>query len=100
MGLIELWFGAAWLGAVLAPINTGFRGSQLHHALILADPALIVTDRQLLEHLRDPMVRAATAARICITSDTTDLNSDLPAPRHCPRSGNRLPLTAHDRATR
>ncbi|MCE2396934.1 AMP-binding protein, partial [Candidatus Poribacteria bacterium] len=32
MDLVELWFGAAWLGAVLVPINTEFRGEQLRHA--------------------------------------------------------------------
>ena len=91
---IELWFGAAWLGAVLAPVNTAFRGSQLHHALTLADPALIVTDRQLLEYLRDPVVRPAINSRICITgtNEMTDPDSDLPA-TPLPPSGE--PLAAH-----
>ncbi len=94
MDLVELWFGAAWLGAVLAPVNTAFRGSQLHHALTLADPALIVTDRQLLEYLRDPVVRPAINSRICITgtNEMTDPDSDLPA-TPLPPSGE--PLAAH-----
>ena len=94
MDLIELWFGAAWLGAVLAPINTAFRGPQLHHALALADPVLIVTDRQLLEHLCDPEVRSAVNAGICITgmTDTTDLSGDLPA---TPLPAPGEPLAAH-----
>ncbi len=81
MDLVELWFGAAWLGAVLVPVNTEFRGAQLHHALALADPALIVTDRELLDHLRAPDVRPATGARICVigASATAALDSDLPA---------------------
>jgi len=81
MDLVELWFGAAWLGAVLVPVNTEFRGAQLHHALALADPALIVTDRELLEHLRDPAVRPATDARTCVigAGATAVLDSDLPA---------------------
>ena len=81
MELVELWFGATWLGAVLAPINIEFRGSQLHHALALADPALVVTDRELLEHLGDPIVRPATGAPICITgiTGTTETDTGLPA---------------------
>ena len=80
MELIELWFGAAWLGAVLVPVNTEFRGSQLHHALALADPALIVTNRQLLARLDDPDVRTATGARICVTGvgGGAELNCALP----------------------
>ena len=94
MDLIELWFGAAWLGAVLAPINTAFRGPQLHHALALAEPALIVTGPQLLEHLRDPEVRTAVKSRICITgmTDTADFSGDLPA-TPLPAAGE--PLAAH-----
>ena len=52
--LIELWFGAAWLGAALAPVNTALRGAQLQHALALVDPALIVTEPDLLACLDDP----------------------------------------------
>ena len=80
MDLIGLWLGAAWLGAVLVPINTEFRGPQLYHTLALADPALIVTDGQLLEHLGDPVVRPATNAGICIVgvTGTAGLNSELP----------------------
>ena len=94
MDLIELWLGAAWLGAVLAPINTAFRGEQLRHALTVAEPALIVTDRQLLEHLRDPIVLAAADTRIRVTdaTDTTVLNSELTADP-LPPLGE--PLAAH-----
>src|SRR5439155_18725349 len=35
--MIELWLGCAWLGAVLAPLNTGLRGPALAHALRLSD---------------------------------------------------------------
>ena len=95
MELVELWFGAAWLGAVLVPINNEFRGPQLRHALALADPALIVTDRELLEHLRDPVVRPATGARICLTGAgaAADPDSDPPA---APLPSPGEPLAAHD----
>ena len=67
MEFIELWFGAAWLGAVLTPVNTAFRGAQLRHALALVDPVLIVTERELLAHLAAPDVMPASGARVWVT---------------------------------
>ena len=64
---IELWFGAAWLGAVLAPVNTAFRGAQLRHVLSLVDPALIVTERGLLAHLAAPEIMPPSGPRVWVT---------------------------------
>ena len=64
---IELWFGAAWLGAVLAPVNTAFRGAQLRHALSLVDPVLIVTEQDLLAHLAAPGIMPPSAPRVWVT---------------------------------
>ena len=65
--LIELWFGAAWLGAVLAPVNTAFRGPQLRHALTLVDPVLIVTEQELLAYLDGAEVLPASGIRVWVT---------------------------------
>jgi carnitine-CoA ligase len=51
MELIELWFGIAWLGAILVPINTALRGEQLRHAVATAAPVLVVTETDFLGHL-------------------------------------------------
>ena len=67
MEFIELWFGAAWLGAVLTPVNTAFRGAQLRHTLALVDPALIVTERELLGHLAAPDIMPASGVRVWVT---------------------------------
>ena len=92
--LIELWFGAAWLGAVLAPINTGFRGAQLRHALTLADPVLVVTERGLLAHLREPDIGLKSGIRIWVTDSdaTAKPDNDLPA---APLPPPGEPLAAH-----
>ena len=92
--LIELWFGAAWLGAVLAPINTGFRGAQLRHALTLADPVLVVTERLLLAHLREPDIGLQSGILVWVTDNDASANpgNGLPA-TSMPPPGE--PLSAH-----
>ena len=94
MDLIELWFGAAWLGAVLAPINTAFRDEQLRHALAVADPVLVVTERELLEHLCNPAIQLSADTRVWVTDITgvADLKINLPV-SPLPPIGE--PLTAH-----
>ncbi len=51
--LLHLWLGTAWLGAVLVPINTAFRGDQLRHLLRLASPVALLGESALLPALRD-----------------------------------------------
>lgn len=46
--LIELFLGVGWLGAILVPINTAFRGQQLRQLLELADPAAIIVEAELI----------------------------------------------------
>ena len=67
MDFIELWFGAAWLGAALAPVNTAFRGAQLRHALHLLNPALIVTEQNLLVYLDEPDLMPPSCTRVRVT---------------------------------
>ena len=52
---VALWFAANWTGAVWAPINTGFRGVGLAHALNLTGSRDLIVDRSLV----DPLVAAA-----------------------------------------
>ncbi|MGP8077679.1 MAG: AMP-binding protein [Thermoplasmata archaeon] len=42
-----LWFGAAKLGAILVPLNTGLKGEILRYELADSDPQGIVVDRRL-----------------------------------------------------
>ncbi|HVA30935.1 MAG TPA: ATP-dependent acyl-CoA ligase [Gaiellaceae bacterium] len=50
--VIELWLGCAWIGAVLVPINTAFRGPQLAHVLGDARAKLLVVEPELVQHLQ------------------------------------------------
>ncbi len=82
---IELWFGAAWLGAVLAPVNTAFRGAQLRHALSLVDPALIITEQELLAYPADPEIVPSSEVRIADYASIAGTQHSLkagPAPVH------------------
>jgi len=49
--VVELWLGCAWLGAVLAPLNTALRGPALGHALRLSGARLLVLEQSLQERL-------------------------------------------------
>jgi carnitine-CoA ligase len=49
--LIELWLGAAWLGAIAVPINTALRGAQLQHVLRDSAVKLLIAEHELLPAL-------------------------------------------------
>ena len=48
-----LWFAANRAGAVWAPINTGFRGSGLSHAINLTRSPDLIVDRSLVDAVHD-----------------------------------------------
>jgi crotonobetaine/carnitine-CoA ligase len=48
---VETWFALMHLGAVWAPINTEFRGSQLSRALNLMESPILVVDAPYLEQI-------------------------------------------------
>src|SRR5215471_4205445 len=48
---IDVFLGAAWLGAILVPINTASRGLQLRHILENSGARLIVIEEALLSAL-------------------------------------------------
>lgn len=94
MELLEQWLGAAWLGAILVPINTAFRGEQLRHALTVADPALIVTERALLSHLGNLATPPPTAARCWVTDAAVAADLNIKGPvEPMPPAG--APLAPH-----
>jgi crotonobetaine/carnitine-CoA ligase len=45
------WFGANYLGAVHVPLNTGYRGRLLQHAIALSDAEVLVVHAGLLPRL-------------------------------------------------
>ena len=48
---IRTWLAVSYLGAVLVPINTAYRGGLLEHALDLAEARVIVTHADLVDRL-------------------------------------------------
>jgi carnitine-CoA ligase len=58
--LLDAFLACGWLGAVLVPINTASRGTQLSHMVGNADPLVLVAEPEQLEPLRavDPELEA------------------------------------------
>ncbi|GAA1115613.1 AMP-binding protein [Streptomyces javensis] len=50
--LVDLFLGAAWLGAELVPLNTGLRGGGLRHVLDQARPAHLLAEDETAERVR------------------------------------------------
>ena len=49
--LVRTWFGASYIGAALAPINTSFRGRLIDHALDKIGARILMAHPRLLERL-------------------------------------------------
>lgn len=48
---LYLWFGLGKIGAVEVPVNTAFKGHQLHHVLHSSDVSILVVDQQFLDRV-------------------------------------------------
>src|SRR4029077_9450123 len=48
---LEIFFGCAWLGAIIVPINTASKGPQLQHVLANSGAWLLVIEQALLASL-------------------------------------------------
>lgn len=48
---LEIFFGCAWLGAIIVPINTASKGPQLQHVLANSGARLLVIEKALLAAL-------------------------------------------------
>jgi len=71
-----LWFGAAKLGAVLVPLNTGLKGEILRYELSDSAPAGIVLDRRLWPAYE--AVRAAVGIRHAWVAGGDGAEGDVP----------------------
>src|SRR4249920_2439164 len=49
--IVDAWFAASWLGAILVPFNTATRGPQLEHVLTDSAPRVLVVEARYLEYL-------------------------------------------------
>ncbi len=61
---LRAWLGTTFLGAVLVPLNTAFKGGLLEHALTITEPVLAVSAGDLAERLTGatPNLRQLDAA--------------------------------------
>ena len=76
---LRAWLGTTFLGAVLVPLNTAFKGGLLEHALTITAPVLAVSSGELAERLAGandalPQLDAAELAG----SPATDVPLDRP----------------------
>ena len=53
LDILRLWFAINWLGAVYVPINIGYRGNLLGHALAVSKARRLVAHHELAPRLRD-----------------------------------------------
>ena len=71
--LLQTWLGCSYLGAVVVPLNTDFRGSILAHALSECGASLMILHPQLADRVAD--VRDAAPARllVCGAGEAVDI---------------------------
>jgi len=81
---VALWFAANRTGAVWAPINTGFRGAGLAHAVNLTGSRNLIVDRSLV----DPLLAAADRLRHLERLFVRGLDGEVS--RTLSRSGHRF----------
>ena len=63
---VEVWFALMHLGAVWAPINTEFRGTQLVHALNLMESDTLIVDEPYLEQIVEALPSLLHVRRIIL----------------------------------
>lgn len=63
---LEVFLGAAWLGAVAVPLNTASKGAQLQHILCNSEARLLISETEFLDRLASISVTATKLERILI----------------------------------
>jgi crotonobetaine/carnitine-CoA ligase len=66
---IEIFFGCAWLGVILVPINTASKGPQLQHVLGNSGALLLIVEEALLASLDHLDLAALALERIWLIGD-------------------------------
>lgn len=73
------WLGLGWLGAVEVPLNTALRGALLRHALVVSDSEILVTNRELLERVKEIEQELPAPLRILLVDgDGSDIRMRHP----------------------
>lgn len=53
--IVDLFYGSAWNGSVLVPLNPGLRGDPLRHQLRMSEPTIVLFDRSTRDQLDDAL---------------------------------------------
>jgi len=87
---IEVFLGAAWLGAILVPINTASRGLQLRHILENSGAKLMVIEAALMGALEHVDLATLPLETIWVVDSPTGAKSP-PIARPLPVLGEAVP---------
>ncbi|WP_147154393.1 ATP-dependent acyl-CoA ligase [Reyranella soli] len=90
---IEIFLGAAWLGAILVPINTASRGLQLRHILENSGARLMVIEAALLGALEHVDLATLPLETIWVIDSTTGAKAP-PIARPLPALGEAVPAAS------
>jgi crotonobetaine/carnitine-CoA ligase len=96
--LLDIWLACGWLGAIMVPINTALRGTQLEHELESSGARLLVIDAELLPQLDSVESPLPALERVWVVGEGErqwrgrDLESlpgpSAPVPAHPSRPGD------------
>ncbi len=74
--LLRAWFATNYLGAILVPINTGYRGKLLAHVISLSGARLMIGHADLLPRLGDIRTGELTTVICCGDTFEADAGDD------------------------
>ena len=79
---LRAWWGAATLGAVIVPINTGFKGKLLANQVDLTSPSVLITDDNLGARLDEAGVSVDyKKIHVRTLAEASDVNTPPPLSR-------------------
>jgi crotonobetaine/carnitine-CoA ligase len=98
--IVDAWFAASWLGAILVPFNTAPRGPQLAHVIVDSGPRVFAVDPELLRQLDAVELLPPELERIWLLgADGGGTHRGLPVDRF-PEPGEPVPPSRCVPATR
>lgn len=75
---LEIFLGAAWLGAITVPLNTAAKGAQLKHMLTNSEARLLITEGIYLDRLLAAGEDALQLEKVLIVGQTAQVPSNSP----------------------
>jgi crotonobetaine/carnitine-CoA ligase len=91
---LEIFFGCAWFGAIVVPINTASKGPQLQHVLANSGATLLIIERELIESLDHLDFAALAVDRIWLIGGADAAAIHHLAAEPLPAPGDAMPPAA------